>query len=161
MPAHAAQLRYPYGRVLLARTKLAYVHLRNLLSDAKRDRTARVAGYVGIWLPDELVLLFMREGEPVNALSVTMRGADPISTAATVARVLEEREYAEICFHEALFDQLVCMYHALRSEPMTWPSDVAAAGPRALVPHLRTTNFCGAVEVVARDTANYLVFRKG
>ena len=47
-----ASLRYPHERVLLARTKLAYVHLRNLISDAKRDRAARVFGYVAIWLPD-------------------------------------------------------------------------------------------------------------
>jgi len=161
MPAHAALLRYPYGRVLLARTKLAYVHLRNLLSDAKRDRTARVAGYVGIWLPDEFVVLFIREGEPVNALSVTARGADRISIAAAIGRVPAEPEFGEICFHEAPADQLVCMYHAFRSEPMAWPSDVAVTDPRALFPHLRATNFTGAVEVVARDTANYLVFRDG
>ena len=74
MPALAARLRYPHGRVLLARTKLAYVHLRNLISDAKRDRTARVAGYVAIWLPEEFILLFLQDGEVVNAVSSTPRG---------------------------------------------------------------------------------------
>ena len=57
MPANLAGVRYPYTRVLLHRTRLAYAHLRNLLSDAKRDRVARVSGYVAIWLADELVLL--------------------------------------------------------------------------------------------------------
>ncbi|HEX6050374.1 MAG TPA: hypothetical protein VFZ21_13925, partial [Gemmatimonadaceae bacterium] len=161
MPAHAALLRYPHGRVLLARTKLAYVHLRNLLSDAKRDRTAKVAGYVGIWLPDELVLLFLREGEPVNALSLTPRGAEQISIAAATARVPAEPEFGEICFHEAPADQLVCMYHTLRTEPASWPDEMAATDPRELFPHLRSTVFTGVVEVISRDTANYLVFRDG
>jgi hypothetical protein len=161
MPAHAALLRYPHGRVLLARTKLAYVHLRNLLSDAKRDRTARVAGYVGIWLPDEFVLLFLREGEPVNALSLTPRGTERISIAAATARVPAEPEFGEICFHEAAADQLVCMYHTLHVEPDPWPDGVAATDPRELFPHLREVNFSGVIEVIARDTTNYLVFREG
>ena len=62
-------LRYPAKRVLLARTRLAYVHLRNLLTDAKRDRAARVCGYVAVWLPEELITLFLEEGEVVNATS--------------------------------------------------------------------------------------------
>ncbi len=161
MPAHAALLRYPHGRVLLARTKLAYVHLRNLLSDAKRDRTARVAGYVGIWLPDEFVLLFLRDGEPVNALSLTPRATMRISIAAAMARVPAEPEFGEICFHEASADQLVCMYHTLSTDPQPWPDGVTATDPRELFPHLRTIEFTGVVEVVARDTANYLVFREG
>ena len=161
MPANAAQLRYPHGRVLLARTKLAYVHLRNLLNDAKRDRTARVAGYVGIWLPDEFVLLFLREGEPVNALTIGEHGAEPVSISAAVARVPAEPEFGEICFHEAPADQLVCMYHTLRTSPTQWPENLSPADPRALFPHLREVNFTGAIEVVLRDTVNYLIFRDG
>src|SRR5678816_4780547 len=80
MPAPAAKLRYPHGRVLLQRTKLAYVHLRNLIGDAKRDRTARVAGYVAIWLPDEFLLLFLRDGEVVNCLLYTSDAADERSS---------------------------------------------------------------------------------
>ena len=37
MPATATGLHYPSLRVLLSRTRLAYVHLKNLLGDAKRD----------------------------------------------------------------------------------------------------------------------------
>ena len=59
MPQSLAALRFPHERVLLPRTKLAYVHLRNLLTDAKRDRAARVYGYVAIWLPEELVILYL------------------------------------------------------------------------------------------------------
>ena len=46
-----AGLRFPHSRVMLPRTRLAYVHLRNLLTDAKRDRSARLSGYVAVWLP--------------------------------------------------------------------------------------------------------------
>ena len=62
MPQSLSGLRFPHERVFLPRTKLAYVHLKNLLTDAKRERAARVFGYVAIWLPDELVLLYLQEG---------------------------------------------------------------------------------------------------
>ena len=161
MPAHAAQLRYPYGRVLLGRTKLAYVHLRNLLSDAKRDRTARVAGYVAIWLPEEFIVLFLRRGEVVNAISATTRGAEPVAISAALARVPAEPEFGEIGFFEAPDELLVCMYHTLVVAPDPWPADFVAGDPRVLFPHLRDSQFSGVIEVVIRDTANFLVMRDG
>ena len=161
MPANAAQLRFPYGRVLLARTKLAYVHLRNLLGDAKRDRTARVAGYVAVWLPEEFILLFLREGEVVNALRVTPRGTEAMAIASALARIPAEPEFGEIAFHEAPPEQLVCMYHTLLHEPIAWPSDLSAGDPRSLFPHLRDTKFTGVIEVVNRDAINYLVLQDG
>jgi hypothetical protein len=41
---NVAGVRFPFSRVLLARTRLAYVHLHNLLHDAKRDRILVYAG---------------------------------------------------------------------------------------------------------------------
>jgi len=161
MPAHAAQLRYPYGRVLLGRTKLAYVHLRNLISDAKRDRTARVAGYVAIWLPEEFVLLFLREGEVVNAVRLTTGSAEPTAIASALARIPPEPEFGEIAFHEAPAEQLVCMYHTMLHEPTPWPADLVAGDPRVLFPHLREARFTGVLEVVNRDAVHYLVLRDG
>jgi hypothetical protein len=161
MPANAAQLRYPAARVLLARTKLAYVHLRNLLTDAKRDRTARVAGYVAIWLPEEFLLLFLREGEVVNAVRVTGRGAEATSIAAALGRVPHEPEFGEIAFHEAPPELLVCMYHTLLQAPAPWPEDLVPGDPRQLFPYLRTERFSGVVEVINRDGLNYLVLRDG
>src|SRR6185295_2380047 len=161
MPAHAAQLRYPHGRVLLARTKLAYVHLKNLLSDAKRDRTARVAGYVAIWLPEEFIVLFLRDGEVVNALSATVKGTQNIAISSALARIPPEPEFGEIGFFEAPAELLVCMYHTLLAPADQWAAGVVAADPSALFPHLRDSKFSGVVEVVNRDTANYLVLNDG
>jgi hypothetical protein len=161
MPANAAQLRFPYGRVLLGRTKLAYVHLRNLISDAKRDRTARVAGYVAIWLPDEFILLFLREGEVINAVRVTTRGAEATAISSALGRIPTEPEFGEIAFHEAPAEQLTCMFHTLLQPDDPWPADLVAADPRALFPFLRDATFSGVVEVINRDTINYLVLRDG
>jgi len=161
MAAHAAQLRYPSGRVLLGRTKLAYVHLRNLISDAKRDRTARICGYVAIWLPEEFLLLFLRDGEVVNAVGLTPRGAEPMAIGSALARIPSEPEFGEIAFYEAPAEQLVCMYHTMVHEATPWPADLVAADPRVLFPHLRASRFAGVLEVVNRDAVHYLVLRDG
>lgn len=161
MPANAAQLRFPHGRVLLGRTKLAYVHLRNLISDAKRDRTARVAGYVPIWLPDEFIILFLRGGEVVNAIRITARGTESTAIASALARVPSEPEFGEIAFYEAPVEQLTCMFHTLMHAEEPWPADLVAGDPRALFPYLRDSGFSGVLEVINRDTINYLVLRDG
>src|SRR5690242_10268783 len=121
MHHHVAGLRYPFSRVLLPRTRLAYIHLRNLLTDAKRDRSARVSGYVAIWLPEEFITLYMQRGEVVNA---SIREADQsrvIAIAKALEKVPAEPEYGEICFHEAEESQLACMFMAQTHEPEPWP----------------------------------------
>ena len=161
MPAFLAGLRYPWSKVLLPRTRLAYIHLHNLLTDAKRDRAARVSGYVAIWLPEELVMLYLQSGEVATA---TVRDAEssravPIATALDM--VPSEPEYGEICFHAAESEQLACMYVAQTAEPEPWPPNFAESDPAKLFPYLSATTFDGTVEIIADDTANYLVFANG
>ena len=164
MPALAAALRFPTQRVLLPRTKLAYVHLRNLLTDAKRDRAGRVSGYVAIWLAEELVLLYLRSGELVNATSTqggTTFTALPIAEA--LARVPGEPELGEICFHEADELQLACMYAAQAGDEadIDFPDEVGPAAPESLFPYLAATTFDGFVQIRVGGLTNYLVFQDG
>src|SRR3954471_8323035 len=95
---HLAGLRYPFTRVLLPRTRLAYIHLRNLLTDAKRDRSARISGYVAIWLPEEFLVLYLQKGELVNATVSDGKTFTGIAINAAVEKVPTEPEYGEICF---------------------------------------------------------------
>ena len=161
MPAIVAGLRYPHSRVLLPRTRLAYIHLRNLLNDAKRDRSARVSGYVAVWLPEEFVVLFVQRGEVVNATVLDKAGwrADPI--AAALERIPPEPEYGEICFHEAEDQQLSAMFLAQTTGPDPWPGELKITDPTALFPFLMSTMFDGLVEVVCDGSVNYLAFHAG
>ena len=161
MPQALAGLRFPHERILLPRTKLAYVHLRNLLTDAKRERAARVYGYVAIWLPEELVLLYVQEGELVNATTLDPQGAMVIPIADALDKVPPEPEYGEICFHEADDEQLACMHyaHVVGEEP--WPDELNPHDPHALFPYLLATTFDGTIEVTLDGNVNYLIVRDG
>jgi hypothetical protein len=161
MPAIVAGLRFPYSRILLPRTRLAYIHLRNLLNDAKRDRSARVSGYVAVWLPEEFVVLYMQRGEVVNATVMGKQGWRPVAIASALERIPAEPEYGEICFHEADGEQLSAMYISQTQADDPWPDDLQVTDPAALFPFLMSIMFNGMIEIFADDSANYLLFHTG
>ena len=154
-------LQFPFSRVLLPRTRLAYVHLRNLLTDAKRDRAARISGYVAISLPDELVVLYLLRGEVANATIRDARGSRAIAIASAIDKIPHEPEYGEIYFNEADVEQLACMFAAESTPPEPWPDGMKAQDPAALFPFLMSTTFDGMLEIIANEFVNYLVFKNG
>lgn len=161
MPAIVAGLRYPHSRVLLPRTRLAYVHLRNLLTDAKRDRSARLSGYVAVWLPEEFVVLYLQAGEVVNATVMDKEGwkAEPITAA--LERIPTEPEYGEITFCEAEDAQLASMFVSQTTGHDGWPAELNVTDPAVLFPFLQSTMFDGTVEIVSEGSVNFLLFQSG
>jgi len=161
MPSSPAALRFPSSRVLLPRTRLAYIHTKNLLTDAKRDRAARISGYVAISLLDELITLYLLRGEVANATIRDSRGARAVPIASALERIPAEPEYGEITFNEAPEEQLSCMFdtHSKSSEP--WPDGMATSDPASLFPYLMSITFDGFLEIIAKDQVNYLVFANG
>jgi hypothetical protein len=140
MPLNRDAIRYPAKRVLLQRTRLAYVHLRNLLTDAKRDRAARVSGYVAVWMPEELLVIYLEEGEVVNATS----SSDGVSFHAVaiseaIGRVPASAEYGSVCFHEATNEQLDLMFAGQTGAPIPWPRELTPTDADALLAYLYAT----------------------
>lgn len=155
-------IRWPFTRVLLSRTRLAYVHLQNLLTDAKRDRAARVFGYVAVWLPEELLVLYLQEGEVVAATS-TQNGVTfvDVPIRAALRRVPHAAEYGEVCFHEAHDEQLACM-HASQIDPEDpLPASVRPDDTAALFAHLEASTYDGMLEVMQGGGLNYIILRNG
>lgn len=155
-------LRYPAKRVLLARTRLAYVHLRNLLTDAKRDRAARVCGYVSVWLPEELITIFLEEGEVVNATS-TGDGEhfQAIAISDAIGRVPSSAEYGSICFHEALAEQLDTMFATQTGTPLPWPREIKLEDGDTLLAFLYATMHDGAIELLDDGAVHYVAVASG
>ena len=161
MTIRIASVRFPYARVLLPRTRLAYVHLRNLLTDAKRDRAARVSGYVAVWLPDELVTLYLQQGEVVNATTFDGKTFVVVPIGTAIAKVPQEPEYGEICFHETEDEQLSCMFTAQTAPVDAWPAELRVGDPNVLFAYLMSTTFDGMVEIRSDGALNYLLFVNG
>src|SRR6266480_2363233 len=52
-PVRLADLTFPQVNRLIHRTRLAFIHLDNLLAFGKRDRDGRVDGYIAAYLPQQ------------------------------------------------------------------------------------------------------------
>ena len=162
MPLRAGSIRFPHKRVLLQRTRLAYVHFRNLLSDAKRDRAARVHGYVLVWLPEELLLFYLQDGEVVNvSASADGRHFRALSIAEAVSKVPGAAEVGEICFHECEDDQLAMMYWTQMRDPIAWPNELNVHEAAAVLGFLHATVHDGMIEVHVDGGLNYAAVRDG
>lgn len=161
MPASPTSLRFPYSRVLLPCTRLAYVHLGNLLTDAKRDRAARISGYVAVSRPEDLVVLYLVGGEVANATVRDAHGTRAVAIASALERVPVAPEYGDICFHEADPEQLACMFASQATPAEPWPAGMAAEDPATLFPFLMSTVFDGMLEIIANENVNYLSFKNG
>jgi hypothetical protein len=115
---------------------------------------------VAIWLPEGLVILYLKAGELVNASLDTGRLRKPLALSDALARVPAEPEWGEICFSEAPLEQLTCMFVSHSTTPLPAPQ-ASAGGNGDALGHLHTEQFSGLVELVLDGHMNYLIFEKG
>src|SRR5436309_2069315 len=111
-PVRLADLTFPQVNRLIHRTRLAFIHLDNILAFGKRDRDGRVDGYITAYLPDECLLLFFRKGEAVNAASLHTTGRHVITITEALKRMRAEVERGELAYSAAPMEQLAWMYQS-------------------------------------------------
>src|SRR2546426_10634798 len=109
-PVRLADLMFPQVSRLIHRTRLAFIHLDNLLAWGKRDRDGRVDGYITAYLPDECLLLFFRKGEAVNAASLHTSGRQGVTITEALKRMRAEVERGELAYCAAPMEQLAWVY---------------------------------------------------
>lgn len=154
-----SDVAFPASDTLLARTRLIYLHLDNLLSFAKRDRDGKVDAYFLGYLPDELILLFFQRGELVTAAGIGagQRTVLPISEA--VRRLKADPERAEASYCAAPLAQLELMYQACAAPAEPWVVD--SKHPERIFPRVADESLTGALEVISNGRVNYLQFEQG
>src|SRR6266481_2667026 len=111
-PVRLADLQFPQVNRLIHRTRLAFIHLENLLAYAKRDRDGRIDGYLAAHMPDECVLLFFRKGEAVNAAALHTAGRQVITITEALKRMRTEVERGDLTYSAAPMEQLAWMYQS-------------------------------------------------
>jgi hypothetical protein len=154
-----SDLRFPAQRVHIGRTRLAYIHLDNLLNFAKIDRDGRIDGYLAAYLPNELALIFFRRGEAVTAVAFTDRDRTVVPIGNALKAMKDEIERGELTFCEASFEQLVWMYHAGAALPQAVPVDPRQ--PTGVFEALLRERYSGLVEFIADGRVSYLRLADG
>jgi hypothetical protein len=158
-PVRLADLTFPQVSRLIPRTRLAFIHLDNLLAWAKRDRDGRVDGYITAYLPDECVLLFFRKGEAVNAATLDTTGRQVITITEALRRMRAEVERSELAYSAAPMEQLAWMYQSCAA-PIEMRF-VDPAHPGGLFPALARERVTGVLELISDGRVSYLRFAEG
>jgi hypothetical protein len=158
-PVRIADLVFPQTSWLIHRTRLAFVHLDNLLAFGKRDRDGRVDGYITAHLPDECVLLFFRKGEAVNAASLHTSGRQVITIGEALKRMRAEVERGDLAYAAAPMEQLAWMYESCVAPPGARPLD--RQRPAELFPALQHEKISGVLELISNGRVSYLSFETG
>ncbi len=158
-PIRLAELTFPQVNRLIHRTRLAFIHLDNLLAFAKRDRDGRVDAYLTAYLPDECVLVFFRKGEAVNAACLDTAGRRVITITDALKRMRAEVERGELAYSAAPMEQLAWMYQscAVPTEPRFLDPDQ----PGAFFPVLQQEQATGVVELISSGRVSYVRFDGG
>ncbi len=154
-----ADITFPTTGTLLSRTRLAFIHLDNLISFAKGDRDGRVDAYVVGYFPDELVLLFFKQGEVVNAACMRSDARVVLPIAEALRRLKAEEERGEILYAAAPAEQLDLMFAACAGPAR--PRPVESREPASLFRGLASAGFTGAIELISEGRVSYLKAREG
>ena len=158
-PVRLADLTFPQVNRLIHRTRLAFIHLDNLLAFAKRDRDGRVDGYITAYLPDECLLLFFRRGEAVNAASLHTAGRQVITITEALKRMRAEVERGELTYAAAPMEQLAWMYQACAV-----PVDMRVVDPGqpgAFFAAFARDKVSGILELMSNGRVSYVRFDGG
>lgn len=153
------ELRFPASRVHIARTRLAYIHLDNLLHFAKIDRDGRIDGYIAAYLPDEVALLFLQRGEVTTAAAFTGSGRQVLPISTVLKRMRDEMERGEIAYVEAPLMQLAWMYESCLGEAV--PRPIVANDPPRLFQALQHERYSGILELISDGRVNYFRLEEG
>ena len=153
------ELTFPRNRVHIHRTRLAFIHLDNLLHYAKIDRDGRLDGYVAAYLPDETVVLLLRRGELMNAVCFSERGRSVIPIATALKDIRDEMERGELVYCDAPMEQLAWTYSSCAVPPRR--RHVDGADPASLFPALRNELFTGVLELISNGRLSYFRFEDG
>src|ERR1051326_3175175 len=146
-PVRLAELAFPQSGRLIHRTRLAFIHLDNLLSFAKRDRDGRVDGYLVAWLPDECLVVLLHTGEAVNAVSLHSAGREVVPIAEALRRMEAEVERGELAYCTAPYEQLAWMYQSCAATLQV--RSVDPHKPDAFFPALAQERTTGVLELIS------------
>ncbi len=158
-PVRLADLSFPQAGRLVHRTRLAFIHLDNLLAFGKRDRDGRVDGYLTAHLPDECLIVFLRKGDAVNAASMHTTGREVITITEALRRMRAEVERGDLAYSTAPMVQLAWMYQSCAVDLQ--PRTLDPKEPQAFFPSLRQEQVTGVIELISDGRVSYLRFDGG
>jgi hypothetical protein len=153
-------MKFPRGRALLENARLEFLNLENVLSASKRERAHRISGYISIFYPDTVELIFLKEGEPFNAarISQTERKIVPINEVVEKAKKATSGVLSEYATDEILVNLMIS---SIILKPRMEDVDLSRLQPKIFIDKLKTTKFNGFIWVRAGIEESFIHFEEG
>lgn len=153
------EMAFPFNRVHIQRTRLAFIHLDNLLHFAKIDRDGQLDGFIAAYLPDQVILLLLRRGDVITSVSFTEGGRRVVPIAQALRDMREEMERSELAYCDATMEQLAWMYASCATPAKK--RFVDEREPTKLFPALFHELFTGVLELMSNGRMSYFRFQDG
>lgn len=152
-------MRLPRGRAILQNAPLQFINLDSVLNAGKVERGHQISGYLEIVYPEGVDLLFLRRGEPMNAVRLGER-----VLATTIGEVLSRARSSVqgiVSLYEAPPDVVTMAITALAGSPLFEEEITSDIALKASWERLAAERFSGFVEVQRDQEISFLLYDGG
>lgn len=153
-------MKFPRGKAILENTRLDFINLDKVLSASKRERSHRIAGYISIMYHDVVELIFLKQGEPFNAVRIgqNVRKIVPISEVLEKAKNSSYGVLAEYATDEVLLNLIIS---SVTLQPIKANIDFSRMQPKIFLDKLKSTKFNGFILIKSGIGESFIHFNNG
>jgi len=153
-------MRFPRGRAILENTNIDFVNFDNILNAGKRERSHRIHGYISIIYPQEVDLIFLSLGEPINAARFRGFERSPLSISDSINKV-KQANVGILNIYEVPEELVLLIISTLHLNPVFKMKSVQEVSPEKMIGQLGIEKFTGFLEIKKGSEMFYAIIENG
>jgi len=153
-------MRLPRGRAILENMNIDFVNFDNILHAGKRERSHKIHGYISVIYPQDVDLIFLALGEPVNAARFKQSERTAISIADAVNRV-KKADVGILNMYEVPEELVLIITSTMQLTPVLNKKSVLEVSPEKMIAQLGVEKFSGFFEIRKGQEYFYAVMENG
>jgi len=153
-------MRLPRGRAILENMNIDFVNFDNILHAGKRERSHKIHGYISVIYPQDVDIIFLALGEPVNAARFKQSERIAISIADAVNRV-KKADVGILNMYEVPEELVLIITSTMQLTPVLNKKSVLDVSPEKMIAQLGVEKFSGFFEIRKGQEYFYAVMENG
>lgn len=153
-------MRLPRGRAVLENMNIDFVNFDNILHAGKRERSHKIHGYISVIYPQDVDIIFLSLGEPVNAARFNQSGRSAISISDAVNRV-KKADVGILNMYEVPEELVLIITSTMQLTPVLNMKSVLEVSPEKMIAQLGVEKFTGFFEIKKGQEYFYAIMENG
>ncbi|PIP14092.1 MAG: hypothetical protein COX48_02400 [bacterium (Candidatus Stahlbacteria) CG23_combo_of_CG06-09_8_20_14_all_34_7] len=153
-------MRFPRGRAILENTNIDFVNFDNILNAGKKERSHKIHGYISIIYSQEVDIIFLSLGEPINAAKFHLAERTSISISDAINKV-KKASVGILNIYEVPEELVLMIISTLHLKPVFKLKSVSEISPEKIIEQLSIEKFTGFLEIKKGSEMFYTVIEKG